>query len=442
MDTRTRWHRVVALAALAAAAALAGSVPGVDWQSAVEIAQGRGERGPWQQNESRYDFVDDPSVALAPDGQAAVAWVDQARKSVLFQRYSADGKPLIARPVDVSRQPQTFSWLPRVLLHPADASRVFVLWQEIIFSGGSHGGEILFARSLDGGRSFGPAVNLSKSVPGDGKGRINADVWHNGSYDLAVAAGGVLVATWTEYDGPLWVSRSSDGGRSFSAPQRLAGGSHEPPARAPALAVGAAGTVYLAWTVGEVASADIHLARSVDGGRSFSRPERVATTPGYSDAPKLAVDATGTLHLVHAETAGGPFAPSRIHYLRSADGGRSFDAPRVLSEPLPGRSAAAAYPYLALAGERLAVAWEAVPASGTGTRGLALSLSADGGRTFSAPAAVPGSEDPRGGANGSSQGLLMRKLSLNTRGDLALVNSSLSPGSHSRVWLLRGRWRP
>jgi hypothetical protein len=430
-----------ALLALALTPSPAASGPST-WNSPLEVAAGRGERGPWQQNDSRYDFVDDPSVALSEDGQAAVAWVDQARKAVLFQRYSAQGKPLMPAPVDVSRQPQTFSWLPRVVLDPADARRVFVLWQEIIFSGGSHGGEIMLARSVDGGRTFAPPLNLSKSVPGDGKGRISRDLWHNGSFDLAAGPGGLLVATWTEYDGPLWVSRSTDGGRSFSVPRRLAGAAGDPPARAPALALAPGGAVYLAWTVGEVASADIHLSRSDDGGQSFGPPARVAPSPGYSDAPKLAVDAAGTLHLVHAEAAGGPSGPSRIRYLRSRDGGRNFDPPRELSDPLPDSSTGASYPSLAVRGESLAVAWEMATRQGHGTRGLALVLSPDGGRSFTQPAAVPGSADPGGGANGSSQGQLMRKLALNGRGELALVNSALKAGSHSRVWLLRGRWPP
>lgn len=430
-----RWMGLLALLMAAGFAAAALQAP--SWQPAVEIAAGRGERGPWQQNESRYDFVDDPSVALDEDGQAVVAWVDQARKAVLLQRYSAQGQPLWQRPVDVSRQPRTFSWLPRVLLDPRDASRVFVIWQEIIFSGGSHGGEIMFARSQDGGRTFAPPVNLSKSVPGDGKGRINRDVWHNGSFDLAVGEGGVLVAAWTEYDGPLWVSRSSDGGSTFSAPLRVAGGEADPPARAPALAVGPRGAVYLAWTLGEVASADIQLARSVDGGKSFSPPQPVARTPGYSDAPKLTVDVQGRLHLVHAETSGGPFDVSHVRYLQSTDGGRSFNASRDLS------GAGAAYPYLATDGRgKLAVAWELAPRPGQATRGLGLSVSADGGRSFSAAGEVPGSADPQGGANGSSQGMLMRKLTLNRSGAIAVVNSSLKPGSHSRVWLMRAARAP
>src|ERR671939_82717 len=84
-------------------------------------------------------------------------------------------------PVNVSRSPHTFSWLPRIAVSSADPRRVLVLWQEIIFSGGSHGGDILLARSEDGGRSFAPPLNLSNSRAGDGKGRLTRERWHNRS---------------------------------------------------------------------------------------------------------------------------------------------------------------------------------------------------------------------------------------------------------------------
>jgi hypothetical protein len=37
------------------------------------------------QNDSAYDFVDDPSVALDDRGDVGVVWVDQGRKNVLFR---------------------------------------------------------------------------------------------------------------------------------------------------------------------------------------------------------------------------------------------------------------------------------------------------------------------------------------------------------------------
>ncbi|WP_349281429.1 sialidase family protein [Polaromonas hydrogenivorans] len=423
--------------------ALAAPASSIAWQPSIEIATDRGERGPWQQSQSRYDFVDDPSVALTARGDAAVAWVDQARKAVLFQRFLASGKPQFEQPVDVSRRPDTFSWLPRVVLAPSAPQSVFILWQEIIFSGGSHGGDILFARSDDGGKSFSVPLNLSNSLGGDGKGRINREIWDNGSLDLVAGHGGALYAAWTEYDGQLWLSRSTDGGRRFSSPVRIAGGGKAYPARAPSLAVGPGGAVYLAWTVGDNDAADIHVARSLDGGATFSQPQLVAPSPAYSDAPRLAVDGAGVVHLVYAQSQAGPFERYGIRYTRSTDGGRSFAPPADISRPMPVGFQSAAFPALALdAGGRVVVVWELFEDAGRRPRGLGVAVSANGGRSFSRPGVVPGSVDAAGGFNGSSQGLLMNKLAVSDDGAVAVVNSSLLPGAHSRVWLMRGRLMP
>ena len=409
----------------------------VAWQTPVDIARGAGVRGTWQQNDSRYDFVDDPTVAWSPDGELAVAWVDQRRKAVLLQRHAADGHALQATPLDVSRRPDTFSWLPRLAWTPDDARRLYVLWQEIVFSGGSHGGEILFAASRDGGRSFAAPVNLSNSRAGDGKGRLDRDSWHNGSLDIAAAPGGRVLAAWTEYDGRLWIARSGDGGRSFTPPLRVAGEPPAPPARAPALAVGTGGAVVLAWTTGDDDAADIHVAVSGDGGASFGVPRRAAVTAGHSDAPKLAFDGRGTLHLVHAESRGKPSTPAAIRHLRSSDGGRSFGPAREISSPLPAGSTGAAYPALGIdARGRVVVAWELLRESSP--HGLAIAVSDDDGLQFGPPRMIPASADPAGGFNGSTQGLLMRKLAVRADGEIAVVNSAVKIGSHSRVWLLRG----
>ena len=407
------------------------------WQAPVEIAQGRGERGPWQQNDSRYDFVDDPSVAVSEQGDVAVAWVDQASKDVFLQRFSAAGQAQLPKPLNVSRSSGTFSWLPRVVMAPDAPEKILIGWQEIIFSGGSHGGDILFAMSHDGGRSFSAPMNLSRSIGGDGKGRINKDVWHNGSFDLAAGRSGQVYVAWTEYDGPLWFSRSSDGGETFSQPARLAGDGRGSPARAPSLALGADGAIYLAWTVGENHAADIHLAKSIDGGRSFSAPRTIAPSSNYSDAPKLALDGAGVLHLVYAESSGGPFAAYHVRHASSTDGGRSFSPPRSISTPLPSGARSAAFPAIGTDGRgRLYVLSELYAEPQQPPRGLLLSVSEDGGKNFLV-APVPGSADPSGGVNGSSQGLLMKKLAVNPSGVVAIVNSSLKPDAHSRVWLMR-----
>jgi hypothetical protein len=436
----------ISLLALAWSLVVAGAQPeagpALAWHGSTEIAKGRGERGPWQQSRSRFDYVDDPAVAIDERGDLAVAWVDQGRKAVLFQRYAADGARQLEQPVDVSRHPETFSWLPRLALAPAAPDKVFVLWQEIIFSGGSHGGDILFARSEDGGRRFSPPVNLSKSLGGDGKGRIDKEHWHNGSLDLVVAPDGTAIYTvWTEYDGPLWFARSGDGGKTFSRPARLDAGAH--PVRAPAMALAPDGALYLAWTIGDDEGADIHVTRSTDAGRTFAPPRAVGRSKAYADAPKLAVDGAGTVHLAYAQSAGGPFARYHVRYTRSTDQARSFEPPREISRPLPESFVGAGFPSLEVDAQgRVCVSWELFTAPRQLPRGLGFSVSKDGGGSFSPPVLVPGSVDAQGGFNGSNQGLLMKKLAVNRSGAFVIANSSLKPGSHSRVWVTRGQLAP
>lgn len=391
------------------------------WLGSTDIAIGRAEHGSWRMNESRWDYVDDATVAIDERGGILVAWVDQARKDVLFQRLSADGTKL-GQAVNVSRSPAVFSWLPRIATDSKQG--VFVLWQEIIFSGGSHGGDILFARSDDGGRNFSAPLNLSRSTAGDGKGRINKKRWHNGSLDLALGTDGALHVAWTEYEGTLWVRRSSDGGRTFSGRLRIPDAK---PARGPALALGPKGVVYLAWTVGDEA-ADIRVATSTDGGRSFNAPVIVHRSVGYSDAPKLAVGIDGALHVVYSER-------QRILYSRSTDGARSFAPPRDISETNAG------FPALSVDGkDNLFVLWERFTDHPVRPRGFALAVSTDGGDTFTPSVLVPDSADA--GWNGSLQGLLMRKMAVNRDGALAIVNSAFQEGERSRVWLIRGQLRP
>ncbi|MGX4643081.1 sialidase family protein [Massilia sp. SYSU DXS3249] len=426
-------RRTVAIIACAVLLTAAGGAPpGLQWERSTEIAAGGGQKGPWRQNESRYDYVDDATLAFGASG-LLVAWVDQARKDVMVRPV-----PTVAgAPVNVSRSPATFSWQPRIAVPQDQSGRVYLLWQEIIFSGGSHGGDILFARSGDGGAGFDAPLNLSRSRGGDGKGRLSRTVWSNGSHDLAVAGDGGIVAAWTEYDGALWLARSRDGGASFTAPRQVAGSAARP-ARAPALAAGPGARLYLAWTVGEDPAAGIHVAQSSDGGASFGPALRISPGPRRADAPRLAVDGEGAVHLAYAET--GPDGRRQVRHTRSPDGIVRFAAPRTVSAR-DGQDAA--YPAIALDGRgRVVVAWEVLEPGAARPHALAMTVSRDGGRRFSAPSLVPGSSAGAGAANGSHQGLLGKKLALDAAGRIAIVNSTMQPGERSRVWLMRGRLRP
>lgn len=430
--------------ALLAVALIAAPAPGrtdpaaVTWEGKIEVASGGGFRGPWRMNDSQFHYVDDPALAINDEGIVGVAWADQSRQDIFFQVFGPDGNKRLEAPAKVSASPRVFSWLPRIVIGPGDAREVYALWQEIVFSGGTHGGEILFARSRDGGKTFDAPLNLSNTIAGDGKGRLTRRYWDNGSLDLAQGPDGDLYAAWTEYEGGLWFSLSTDGGNGFSDPVRVAGGPDKP-ARGPSLAVGAGGTLYLAWTVGEDEAADIRFAGSADGGRSFGEPRIVHESKGHGDAPMIAVDARGTLHLVYGESPAGPFQRYHIRYTRLEAGERAFEEPREISSPQSDRFESLGYPALGLDGQdNVYVLWELFPRRQHYSQGLGFTVSGDGGRTFQPPSVVPGSFDPARGFNGSQQGSLMRKLAVNGPGAVAVVNSTFRRGQGSGIWLYRG----
>src|SRR5262245_37774408 len=179
---------------LVVAATACGSHPRdtITWNQPVDIARGGGTRGPWQQNNSHYDYVDDPTVAITPAGDALIAWVDHRHMDVYWQMFDPAGRARLPEPVNVSRSNRVFSWLPRIALSPTQPSHVYLVWQEIVFSGGPHGGEIFFARSLDGGHTFEPPQNLTNSIAGEGKARFDSERWHNGSLDIVVGDDGTI----------------------------------------------------------------------------------------------------------------------------------------------------------------------------------------------------------------------------------------------------------
>lgn len=412
----------------------------ISWEEKTKVASGDAYQGPWRMNDSDFRYVDAPSVDINNDGYLGIVWVDQSQKDVLFQMYEPGGETRFNEPVNVSRSPDIFSWLPRIVISGDNGENVYILWQEIVFSGGSHGGEIFFARSTDGGNSFSDPVNLSNTTAGAAKGRLTARYWDNGSLDIVKDNDHNLFVTWSEYEGRLWFSRSTDRGKTFSDPVHITG-DNEVPARGPSVAVDDNNNnVYVAWTVGEDRSADIHLVKSDDGGRSFGEPRIVFKSEGHSDAPKIIADGNGTLHLVYAESPAGPFNRYQIRYSRSNDGGNSFEGSREIAQALPDDFDSMNYPSLGFdANNNIYIVWELFADRRGRPLGLGFIYSEDGGETFESPSVIPGTDDPALGFNGSLQGLLMRKLAVNDAGEIAIVNNTFRQNQNSHVWLIRGK---
>lgn len=143
-----------------------------------------------------------------------------------------------------------------------------------------------------------------------------------------------------------------------------------------------AGNVYEGWIEWRLSSSVMLFARSSDGGRTWSAPLRLSDLDAAKiacDNPYLSVDARGRLHAVWTQfrlPIGWP--PVGSYYRRSDDGGRTW---------LPGREVAGEgngqISVIARGADEVHLVWTAVD---TGDR--MHSRSPDGGTTWSPPLAI------------------------------------------------------
>ena len=166
-----------------------------------------------------------------------------------------------------------------------------------------------------------PGFGASVAVAPSGIGRQRS------AAPAALPDGSVVVA-WEDTrlcTGQIMVARTDDGGASFGAPVRVA--PWDRPQHAPSLAVSPDGTLAVAWreVLGE-GRGEIRVAVSRDRGDTWAH--RVRVDPEHSvDAhvPSLAADAeTGALHLAFVDSRDGN---RRVFHSRSDDGGETWRRP-------------------------------------------------------------------------------------------------------------------
>jgi hypothetical protein len=291
----------------------------------------------------------EPTLATARDGTAYVAWVEHRQNKeadVMLAHLDVDGQ-LKGAPVRVNPKPgEATAWRgdpPTVVVAPDKT--VYVGWTARIASEG-HGNELYLSASRDGGQTF----ELPVKVNDDGKA-----VGH-GMHSLAVGEDGRVYVAWLdernahkpmamgqggamqkmeqmESNREVFMAFSTDGGRSFSKNQRIA--KEACPCCKTALAAGASGRVYAGWRQvlpGEFRH--IAVAASEDGGKTFRSPQIVSDDRWMIAAcpvsgPALAVSDDGALQVVWY-TEGERAAPG-LYRAESLDNGKTFSESRPLT---------------------------------------------------------------------------------------------------------------
>jgi Neuraminidase (sialidase) len=232
-------------------------------------------------------------------------------------------------------------------------------------------GSAWFSRSSDGGRTWSPGRLLYD--PGKQEvaplSNVIAVLPHRVLLDV------MQVADSASNTQDVMAARSVDGGRTWSRPALIAHGSYntamDPDAgtvfasatATPTVKVGPHGVPVVAWTdIASLHASRVLVSRSRDGGRSWSRPLAVSRVRGQAIQASVAAAGDGTLGITWYDDRRDPGGSSAawefdVWFAFSRDGGRSwrrmhlagpFDMNR--SQPLEGVGRRGVGDYQSLAG--------------------------------------------------------------------------------------------
>jgi hypothetical protein len=276
----------------------------------------------------------DPWLSFGPDGSLLLSSLvfdndasgqlseasgeELAGATALETSRSTDGGTSFEPPAPVIDQ-GVYDDREAVTMDPLRAGRAYVAWVRRYGALGESGLE-MFADSSDGGRSWSgqraiytPPTGfftdpvLIRVLP-DGT-LLNLFFLDNGSFALPE---GSPTVPWD-----VMAQRSTDGGQTWGDAVRVATAQPWPPSDPDSgdevraiplisLDVGADGTVYVAWN--EKSGRDVYddgyvrVARSTDGGASWSQPMTVAHVRGQTFLPSLAVAGDGTVGVLWDDT--------------------------------------------------------------------------------------------------------------------------------------------
>lgn len=279
-------------------------------------------------------------VRLVADrsGEVQLAWWDTTvdgsgrRFATAFVATSRDGGRSLGQPVQTTLRfredvapKEGFTNLTSLSLATGPAGQIYLLATVQDYY---HGFNVYFCRSANGS-TFAKPVRVSNYTGTIPRAAANA---------LTVLPRGEIYALWTESNGDFvdeiknnYFVSSSDGGRTFSAPLRVAN------ARGVAGALSAEdGSVRLLTQFQNGPRADhaIRLYTSDDDGRSFPRRARIgiAASNSHLNQASIASNPNGVIAVAWVENSSRPGPSEGIYVAASTDGGRSFGSPELVAE--------------------------------------------------------------------------------------------------------------
>ncbi len=270
--------------------------------------------------------IGEPLIAVDNLGNINAVWVEPtSAANIMFSR-STDGGLTFSRPLNVSNNPGG-ALAPSLALD--GNGNINLAWTgSANFVGRPN--DIFFTRSTDGGNSFSIPIDVSVGQPAGG----------GFSPSLALDAVGNLNLVWSgcfdvpcSTNSPVFFSRSSDGGATFSAPVQVSNDQTQ----IPQVVVDAGGNIDVVWSElvnGGGFASPVFFSQSSDGGATFSTPITVSGTTFFPSDEKMAVDSRGNIYIVenlHPTQNGGP--DGDIWLAASSDGGATFSMINLSNNP-------------------------------------------------------------------------------------------------------------
>jgi hypothetical protein len=317
---------------------------------------------------------------FAADGTLWLAW---AANGVVSVAHSSDLGRTFSTPVAVNSQPLDLDWGPdaRPQIAVDNDGRVFVAFAR--FKDQKFNGQVLYTRSIDGGRSFATPTPITTdqesqrfvALARDADGSLFA-AWLDKRNRVAATARGEKYVT-----AALAFAWSHDHGATFSDARIALDNTCE--CCRLAVAFAAPGRPVVAFRDVFDGTVRDHAVITFADPQSPGPPNRVSVDDWKTDVcphqgPTLAIAADGSYHVAWFTNGS---ARSGLFYASSTDGGRTF------SRPMPFGNAARnpSRPFLLMAHDSLWLAWKEFD----GERTTVLTMvSQDAGRTWSGPKAV------------------------------------------------------
>lgn len=262
----------------------------------------------------------DPTVSFGPDGTAYIGALQfgmSADNIAVVSYRSDDGGRTWDGPHTV-QGPDSFNDKATIVADPVKPGQVYAIWTRFQpLNSVCLCAHLAIARSTDGGRTWlGPRV---VDRPGDR--------FTNGAAQLDVLPDGTLVALYSrltvantihlsgDHEASIYAARSTDGGRTWSRHHVVDYTSGEPGGHDPdsdhtimageffiEQAAGPDGELYAVWHhTSSISQGEVFLARSTDGGVTWTDPVTVAEVPAQVLDPVAAVADDGTVAVMWAD---------------------------------------------------------------------------------------------------------------------------------------------